>query len=97
MLLAQRRLRESHAPASARRALAVRSYYEEAVRWLEIHGGAEGRELAAEWRGLGPGAVDAAEPEAEAKAPAATGEDKPRRRRRRRRRRRPGPESAPPA
>ena len=98
VLLAQRRLRESHAPASARRALAVRSYYEEAVRWLEIHGGPEGRELAAEWRGLGPGAAEAeAAPEEPPAVAAGLGEDKPRRRRRRRRRRRPGSEPAPSA
>ncbi|MGE5126644.1 MAG: polynucleotide adenylyltransferase PcnB, partial [Betaproteobacteria bacterium] len=58
VLLAQRRLREAHAPASARRVLTARSYYEEAVRWLGIHGGAEGRELAAQWRGLGPGPLE---------------------------------------
>jgi poly(A) polymerase len=53
VLLAQRRLREAQAPASARRMLAARSYFEEAVRWIEIHGGAEGNELAAHWRALG--------------------------------------------
>jgi len=55
VLLAQRRLRESQGPASARRMVAAKSYFEEAVRWLEIHGGEEGRELAAHWRGPGPG------------------------------------------
>ena len=100
VLLAQRRLRESHAPASSRRALAVRSYYEDAVRWLEIHGGPEGRELAAEWRALGPGnTTEHADPRPE-DTPAvevAPADDKPRRRRRRRRRRRPGSEPAPSA
>ena len=60
VLLAQRRLRESHRPASARRMVAAKSYFEEALRWLEIHGGEEGRELAAHWRSPGP-----AEPEGE--------------------------------
>ncbi|HXY39948.1 MAG TPA: polynucleotide adenylyltransferase PcnB [Vicinamibacteria bacterium] len=100
VLLAQRRLREAQAPASARRSLAARSYFEEAVRWLEVHGGPEGRELAAQWRGLGPGP---SEPEPAAAAggrPAgggATGEEAPRRRRRRRRRRRPRNEPTAPA
>ncbi len=97
-LLAQRRLREAHAPASARRALAARSYYEEAVRWLEIHGGAEGRELAAQWRGLGPGPLE--EHEAPPEHPEGTGAtradgERPRRRRRRRRRKRPGEPTRP--
>jgi hypothetical protein len=97
VLLAQRRLREEHAPASARRALAARGYYEEAVRWLEIHGGPEGRELAAEWRGLGADPVEA-EPSPEAPPPAeGEGTERPRRRRRRRRRRRPGSEPKPSA
>ena len=32
--------------------LAGRGYLEEALRWLEIHGGVQGQELAAHWRGL---------------------------------------------
>ena len=97
MLLAQRRLREPHAPASARRALAGRSYYEEAVRWLEVHGAAEGRALAAQWRGLGPGPDEPHEPKPDEPAPAegATSNDDERPRRRRRRRRRKPPGSAP--
>jgi tRNA nucleotidyltransferase/poly(A) polymerase len=94
VLLAQRRLREAQAPASARRSLVARSYFEEAVRWLEIHGGPEGRELAAEWRGLGPGPV---EPEPPVTAPAGAADEAPRRRRRRRRRRRPRNEPTAPA
>ncbi len=97
VLMAQRRLREAHAPASARRALAARAYFDEAVRWLEIHGGDGGRDLAAHWRGLGPGPVD---PEPAAGAAGAAGAetgahpraprdpDAPSKRRRRRRRRR---------
>ena len=50
--LAQRRLRDVLAPASARRMLAARSYFEEAVRWLEIHGGPEGNEAVAHWSAL---------------------------------------------
>jgi 4a-hydroxytetrahydrobiopterin dehydratase len=58
VLLAQRRLREAHGPAGARRAVAGKGYFEEAVRWLEIHGGEEGRELAAQWRGMDAGPVE---------------------------------------
>jgi poly(A) polymerase len=91
VLTAQRRLRELHAPASARRAVAAKSYFEEAVRWLEIHGGSEGRDLAAQWRGVEPGPVAPAEGEPGPPPPGtAPGEgEAPRRRRRRRRRRRP--------
>jgi len=100
VLLAQRRLREAQAPASARRSLLARSYFEEAVRWLEIHGGPEGRELAAQWRGQGAGP---SEPEGSAGASGqpeggeANGEEAPRRRRRRRRRRRSRNERSAPA
>jgi poly(A) polymerase len=103
VLIAQRRLREAHGPASARRMMAAKSYFEDAVRWLEIHGGEEGRELAARWRGLGPGPVEPVvgdeprpEPGREAAAPAGEAVV-PRRRRRRRRRRRPPPEPPSPA
>jgi poly(A) polymerase len=96
VLMAQRRLREPHAPASARRSLAGRSYFEEAVRWLEIHGESGGRELAAHWRGLGPGPVDAETGPGEAGTPVAGPEHGgARRRRRRRRRRRPSEPAAP--
>jgi poly(A) polymerase len=100
ILLAQRRLREAHGPASARM-IAAKSYFEDAVRWLEIHGGGDGRELAAEWRYLASHLADVpAEPapagEPRAGAPAAGG-DPSRRRRRRRRRRRPRSEPVPPA
>ncbi len=92
VLLAQRRLREAQAPASARRLLAARSYFDESVRWLEIHGGAEGRELAAGWRSVEPAPI---EPHGEGgprprqgEEPAASPEGTRSRRRRRRRRRR---------
>jgi poly(A) polymerase len=99
VLLAQRRLRESHGPASARRAMAAKGYFEEAVRWLEIHGGAEGLELAARWRGTDGGSVaptgdaEAGPPPGAAVAPR---DAEVTRRRRRRRHRRPprGPGTA---
>jgi len=101
VLSAQRRLREAHAPAAARRALAARGYFDEAVRWLEIHGGEGGRELAAQWRGAGAG-PGGDEPEAPADAgavgaaPPLEPGDVRKRRRRRRRRRRPPSEPAKP-
>jgi poly(A) polymerase len=96
ILPAQRRLREVHGPAGARRAVAGKGYFEEAVRWLEIHGGEEGRELAAQWRGVDAGPVEHAEPPPPEGAAAPRGSE-PRRRRRRRRRRRPSSKPAPPA
>jgi poly(A) polymerase len=102
VLLAQRRLREAHAPTSARRALAAKAYFDDAVRWLEIHGGEEGRELAAQWRGETPAAAEA-ETAPSADGPERSGEGRepaPRpnlsRRRRRRRRRRSRSEPASP-
>jgi poly(A) polymerase len=99
VLLAQRRLRESHAPVPARRQIAAKSYFDDAVRWLEIHGGPDGRELAAEWRGF---VASPQEPGAEGQPPVEHRvESGPeagnggRRRRRRRRRRRPRNEPAP--
>jgi hypothetical protein len=93
VLLAQRRLRESHVPASARRAMATKGYFDEAVRWLEIHGGAEGLDLAAQWRGTEPGSVaptgDAEPGPPPGAAVAPRDAEVTRRRRRRRRRRRP--------
>jgi poly(A) polymerase len=92
VLLAQRRLRETHGPAAQRRMIAAKSYFEDAVRWLEIHGGEEGRELAAQWWGTSPGPVEPGEAltgEPASPGPAAEEGDRPRRRRRRRRRRPP--------
>jgi len=92
ILLAQRRLREASSPSSARQAVLGRSYFEETLRWLEIHGGPEGQALAAHWRGLAP-VGEAPSPEAAAEGGAAAAEPPPEerrpRRRRRRRRRRP--------
>ncbi|HEX9188975.1 MAG TPA: polynucleotide adenylyltransferase PcnB [Vicinamibacteria bacterium] len=100
VLLAQRRLRERHGPSSARRAMVARSYFEDALRWLEVHGGEEGLSLAAEWRGLELGPVD--EPAGDAEGPhlppeGATARSAGNRRRRRRRRRRRPSEPAPTA
>jgi poly(A) polymerase len=92
VLLAQRRLRERQGPSSARKAMVARSYFEDALRWLEVHGGDEGLSLAAEWRRLELGPVDEPAREAEGPPPppegTTTGAPGNRRRRRRRRRRR---------
>jgi poly(A) polymerase len=88
ILAAQRRLRDEPGPGAGRGFLA-KSYFEEALRWLEIHGGGEARELARLWRNQGG---ERALPTAEAPEPPAAGGEAGRgkRRRRRRRRRRPG-------
>ncbi len=95
VLAAQRRLREPESAPRAKRALATRPYFEDAVRWLEIHGGVEGQELAAHWRSLDVGDIQA--PESGSEAP-----ESPQPRpfsevRRRRRRRRPRPGAKPPS
>ena len=102
VLLAQRRLREALGPGSARRLIVARSYFDDAVRWLEIHGGPDGRELGAQWRDFAAAPPDPAD-EAEAADPGSPAADAPgegdgkSRRRRRRRRRRPRTEPVPPA
>jgi len=102
LLLAQRRLREADGPlAAARQSIVSKSYFEDAVRWLEIHGGPDGRELGARWRELAASPVPAGEEQAQL-APhtgtdAGAGGNGNRRRRRRRRRRRPRSEPAAPA
>jgi hypothetical protein len=78
-----------------------KGYFEDAVRWLEIHGGPDGRELAARWRELAALPVPAGDEQAQL-APhtgpeAGAGGNGSRRRRRRRRRRRPRSEPAAPA
>jgi hypothetical protein len=91
MLAAQPRLREIHRSPRVRQMLAGRGYLDEALRWLEIHGGEDGGEIANHWRSLGPtspapGASGEAGPvEAAGGAPLAG--RRPRRRRRRNRRR----------
>jgi hypothetical protein len=57
ILFAQRRLREVHRPGSVKHVLAGRAYFDDALRWMEIHGGAEGQELAVRWRSLDLGDV----------------------------------------
>ncbi len=99
MLLAQRRLRETHDGAGARQNLAGRHYFEEALRWLEIHGGEDGRELAINWRSVEPHSAPLPAASGDSGRPAReAGEDggAPPRRRRRRRRRRPRSTPTPP-
>jgi poly(A) polymerase len=88
ILIAQRRLGEVHRAPGVKRLLAGRPYFDDAVRWLEIHGGLEGQELAAHWRSLDMGDVAPPAPgEAPAGPPPTPGSGlRPRRRRRRRRR-----------
>jgi poly(A) polymerase len=97
ILAAQRRLRDAHRSPAARHALAGRGYLEDALRWIAIHGGPEGRELAEHWRGL---AMTSPPPPPPADSQAAPPDERqppvPRRGRRRRRRRRPRP-APPPA
>jgi poly(A) polymerase len=113
ILLAQRKLREVHRAPGVKHVLGGRTYLDEALRWLEIHGGEGASALAADWRALdASGAVVEAEmppgrdgrPGGDVSRPEthrthAPGEGSPgrSRRRRRRRRRRPRPTPAPPA
>ena len=90
ILLAQRRLHDVHGPAGVKHVLARRTYFEDALRWLEIHGGPEGQELAAHWKSLDLGDVPPPPPEPESRGkhrPVDEASHLPRRRRRRRRRR----------
>jgi tRNA nucleotidyltransferase/poly(A) polymerase len=94
ILAAQSRLREVHRSPRVKHMLAGRGYLDDALRWMEIHGGVQGQELAAHWRGLGAGDLTAAPGEEGAALPDgdALPSELPRRRRRRRRhRRRPRP------
>jgi poly(A) polymerase len=52
MLVAQRRLGDINRAPHVRRLLASRHYFADALRWLQIHGGEEGRALASQWRRL---------------------------------------------
>lgn len=95
ILAAQNRLREVHSSPRVKRILAGRGYFDEALRWLEIHGGVQGQELSAHWRSLDLGDVEAPAEGAET-APVSgdpAADIRPRRRRRRRRRRPPAPSS----
>jgi len=79
VLAAQSRLRDVDSAPGVKRALAGKKYFEQALRWLEIHGGVEAADLAAHWRSLDLGDVE----------PPGRGDGRrPRRRRGRRRRRR---------
>lgn len=94
ILFAQRRLREVHRSPSVKQLLASRGYFDEALRWMEIHGGPEGQELSAHWRSLDLG--DVAPPTVAAAVGAPITEHvRAGRRRRRRRRRTPPPPAAP--
>ncbi len=94
LLAAQRRLREMDAPASARQALATKTYFDDALRWMEIHGGPEGHELATRWRRMprkaDESARDVGPARDEPRSPPGNEPKSPPRKRRRRRRRRPG-------
>ena len=103
ILAAQNRLREVHRSPRVKQMLTGRGYLEDALRWMEIHGGIQGQELAAHWRSLDtadvpppgePGvAFDLGAPAAS--VPARNWDGEKRRRRRRRRRRRPAGSSTP--
>jgi len=95
ILAAQNRLREVHSSPRVKHLLAGRGYLEEALRWMEIHGGVQGQELATYWRSLEVGeevAPPPLEPDAADAVHALPRRPRPRRRRRRRR-----SGSAPPA
>jgi poly(A) polymerase len=102
ILAAQSRLREVHTSPKVKHLLAGRGYLEEALRWMEIHGGVQGQELATYWRRLELDLPPAAGSDAEAAPEPVRGDDvtartsRSRRRRRRRPRRRPGPPSSTP-
>jgi hypothetical protein len=89
ILTAQRRLRQVQRPLSAKQLLASRAYFEDAVRWLEIHGGREGRELAIHWRSLEAAGEAGTDEGATPSPPEPVPVEPTRPRRRRRRSRRP--------
>jgi poly(A) polymerase len=93
ILVAQKRLREVSRSAHVKQLLAGRGYFEDALRWMEIHGGDEGRDLVAYWRSLDVGDLPPPPGLLAAEPPAEADERRPRRRRRRRRRR-PSPPQA---
>jgi poly(A) polymerase len=97
ILVAQRRLRDAHLSPGLKHTLAGRGYLDDALSWLEIHGGPEGRELAVHWRGLEAVEPPPAEPTAENDLAGVPAADPQRRPRRRRRRRRPPPPPPPAA
>ena len=92
ILLAQRRLHEVHRSPGVKHSFAGRAYFEDALRWVEIHGGPDGQALAAHWRSLD--LADVPPPGAPAGVEVAPAHPAgPRRRRRRRRRGPPTPPS----
>lgn len=93
VLAAQNRLREVHKSPGVKRVLAGRGYFDEALRWLEIHGGVQGQELGAHWRSLDLGDVPPPAPPGDETGAALRPTGRPRRRRRRRRRPRAAPQS----
>jgi tRNA nucleotidyltransferase/poly(A) polymerase len=101
ILAAQSRLREVHTSPKVKNLLAGRGYLEEALRWMEIHGGVQGQELATYWRRLelelpvAPAPSEAAVDAVPLEEPTVRS-TRPRRRRRRRTRRGPGPTSSTP-
>jgi tRNA nucleotidyltransferase/poly(A) polymerase len=100
ILTAQNRLREVHTSPRVKQMLAGRGYLEEALRWMEIHGGVQGQELAAHWRSLDLGdmPLPAEEPAGSGAEGGEGASHRPARRRRRRRRprRHPGSSSSTP-
>lgn len=94
ILASQGRLRDVHRSPRVKQILAGRGYLEDALRWMEIHGGVQGQELAAHWRSIDLGDVP---PPEELRLNASAETAAPHYPRRRRRRRRRGPRSAPPA
>ncbi|HEY6552642.1 MAG TPA: hypothetical protein VI669_04765, partial [Vicinamibacteria bacterium] len=96
ILVAQRRLRDAHLSPGLKHTLAGRGYLDDALQWLEIHGGPEGRELAAHWRGLEAIAPAPEQPGVPGQSSADPSPEPRRRPRRRRRRRRPPPPPAAP-
>jgi tRNA nucleotidyltransferase/poly(A) polymerase len=101
ILAAQSRLREVHTSPKVKHLLAGRGYLEEALRWMEIHGGVQGQELATYWRRLELELPVAGAPPEDTADTAPLEEPtvrstRPRRRRRRRTRRGPGPTSSTP-
>ena len=96
ILAAQPRLREIHRSGRVRQMLAGRGYLDEALRWLEIHGGADGSDLATHWRSLEPAPPAPAAGGASEASRSPDGSPAGRRPRRRRRRHRRRPSSTTP-
>jgi poly(A) polymerase len=86
ILAAQGRLQDVHRSPGVKHLLGARGYFQEALLWLEIHGGESGQALATHWRGLDLSTVSPEPaPAEEGGGESARGRRRPRRRRRRRR------------